>query len=83
MNEVVAPRATLQRARELAADLLQNSPASLLSTKRLLKSYSEAQLDREIAGAVQENARIRTTDDFREGVSSFLEKRKPQWRGEP
>jgi methylglutaconyl-CoA hydratase len=82
VSEVVAPEHLLERARELAADLLQNSPASLLSTKRLLKGYSAAQLDREIAEAVQENARIRTTDDFREGVSSFLEKRKPQWRGE-
>jgi methylglutaconyl-CoA hydratase len=82
VNRVVAPEQLLQTARELAADLLQNSPASLLSTKRLLKGYSGAQLDREIAQAVQENARIRTTEDFREGVSSFLEKRKPQWRGE-
>jgi methylglutaconyl-CoA hydratase len=78
-NEVVAPERLLERARELAADLLQNSPASLLSTKRLLRTYSAAQLDAQIAEAVQENARIRTTDDFREGVSSFLEKRKPRW----
>ncbi len=78
-NEMVAPERLLQRARELAADLLQNSPASLLATKRLLKDYSAAELDRQVAEAVQENARIRTTDDFREGVSSFLEKRKPNW----
>jgi len=78
-NEVVSPEGLLTRTRELAQDLLQNSPASLLATKRLLRNYSAAQLDRQIAEAVQENARIRTTDDFREGVSSFLEKRKPNW----
>jgi len=81
-NEVVAPERLMQRARELAEDLLHNSPASLLATKRLLRNYSAPQLDGQLSQAVQENARIRTTDDFREGVSSFLEKRKPKWRGE-
>jgi len=78
-TEMVLPERLLQRARELAADLLQNSPASLLATKRLLSNYSVAQLTDQIDAAVQENARIRTTDDFREGVGSFLEKRKPNW----
>jgi len=53
----------------------------LAATKRLLKFYSHAELDHYIAAAVDENARIRTTHDFREGVSSFLEKRKPNWTG--
>src|SRR5271169_5484682 len=80
-NEVVAPDKLLERARELAASLLQNSPASLLATKRLLKKYSSAELDQQVAAAVEENARIRTTADFQEGVSSFLEKRRPRWTG--
>jgi methylglutaconyl-CoA hydratase len=78
-TEMVPPEQLLQRARVLAADLLQNSPASLLATKRLLSNYSVAPLNDQLASAVQENARIRTTDDFREGVNSFLEKRKPNW----
>jgi methylglutaconyl-CoA hydratase len=80
-NEVVAADKLQERARELAVSLLQNSPASLLATKRLLKSYSSEELDRRIDAAVDENARIRTTDDFREGVTSFLEKRSPRWTG--
>ncbi len=44
-NEVVGPDKLLTRARELAAILLQNSPASLLATKRLLKRYSSAELE--------------------------------------
>ena len=58
-----------------------NRAASLLATKRLFKTFSHLELDRQIAAAVDENARIRTTDDFREGVSAFLEKRKPNWTG--
>jgi methylglutaconyl-CoA hydratase len=81
VNEVVAPENLLPRARELAETLVANSPASLLAIKRLLKTYSHLELDRQIAAAVDENARIRTTDDFREGVSAFLEKRKPKWTG--
>src|ERR1035438_6469738 len=81
VNEVVHPENLLGRARDLAASLLSNSPASLLATKRLLKRYASENLDREIAAAVEENARIRKTADFREGVSSFLEKRNPRWTG--
>lgn len=80
-SEIVSAEKLLGRARELAATLLQNSPASLLATKRLLKSYSSQELDRQIEAAVEENACIRTTEDFREGVTSFLEKRNPRWRG--
>lgn len=81
VNEVVAPEKLLGRARDLAASLLSNSAASLLATKRLLTHYASESLDREIAAAVEENARIRRTADFREGVSSFLEKRSPRWTG--
>src|SRR5271165_1460787 len=81
VNEVVAPENLLVRARELADTLAANSAASLLATKRLLKTYSHLELDRQIEAAVDENARIRTTHDFREGVSAFLEKREPNWTG--
>jgi methylglutaconyl-CoA hydratase len=81
-NEIVAAEKLLERARELAATLLENSPASLLATKRLLNRYSSDELDRQITAAVEENASIRTTADFREGVSSFLEKRTPSWSGQ-
>jgi methylglutaconyl-CoA hydratase len=81
VNEVVSPENLVARAHELAETLAANSPASLLATKRLLRTYSHLELDRQIAAAVDENARIRTTHDFREGVNAFLEKRKPNWTG--
>ncbi|MGD0163024.1 MAG: enoyl-CoA hydratase-related protein [Candidatus Sulfotelmatobacter sp.] len=82
LNEIVAPEKLLARARELASLLMENSPASLRATKKLLSDHGRAELDSQIEAAVRENAAIRTTADFREGIASFLEKRKPVWTGE-
>ena len=82
VNEVVAPERLMVRARELAAELMENSPSSVRATKRLINGFIGEQLDRQISAAVQDNARIRTTADFREGISAFLEKRRPRWSGQ-
>ena len=81
VGEIVAPENLMPRARELAALLMQNSPASLRATKQLLTDHAHAEIDAQIEAAVRENAAIRTTADFREGITSFLEKRKPVWTG--
>lgn len=60
---------------------MENSAASLRATKQLLTNHARAELDAQIESAVRENAAIRTTADFREGITSFLEKRKPVWTG--
>jgi methylglutaconyl-CoA hydratase len=82
INEIVPAEKLIERARQLASQLMENSPASLVCTKRLLSDHARVQLDTQIQAAVRENAAIRATKDFREGISSFLEKRKPQWSGE-
>lgn len=66
-------------ARELATILIANSPGSLMATKRLLVRAKEAEIDRCIEFAVAESVAIRSTPDFREGLSAFLEKREPRW----
>ena len=81
VNEVVAPADLMPRARALAAQIMENSPTSVRATKRLINGFIREVLDRQIAEAVADNARIRTTADFREGITSFLEKRKPVWTG--
>ena len=81
VSEIVPAEDLLKRARQLASLLMENSPASLRATKQLLTAHAQAELDAQIDAAVRENAAIRTTADFREGISSFLEKRKPVWSG--
>lgn len=81
VNEVLAPDALLPRAHELAQQLMKNSPASLQATKALLVSYTKQQLDAQVQDAIERNVQIRQTHDFKEGISSFLEKRSPKWGG--
>lgn len=81
VNEIVAPEQLMPRALELAQQLMENSPASLHATKKLLSGYTREQFDRQVAQAVEANAAIRKTADFKEGITSFLEKRKPTWTG--
>jgi methylglutaconyl-CoA hydratase len=81
INEIVAPDNLMARARELAALLMENSASSLRATKQLLTDHARLELDAHIDAAVRENAAIRSTADFREGINSFLEKRKPVWTG--
>lgn len=79
VNEIVTDSGLLPRARHIAHQILQNSPESLRRTKQLLSEQVKDRLDRELANAIERNATARETADFREGISSFLERRTPNW----
>jgi methylglutaconyl-CoA hydratase len=79
--EVVSAENLTARAREVAGILLAASPTSVGRAKRLLLGYDDAALRAELESAVRANADIRSTADFREGLSAFLEKREPKWTG--
>jgi methylglutaconyl-CoA hydratase len=79
VTEVVPAERLLDRAHELASELIAASPNSLTRAKHLLTSAAAPGLDQDLERAILENARIRCTPDFKEGVASFLEKRKPVW----
>ncbi len=81
VTEIVPDGKLMDSAGELAAALAAASPTSLLHTKRLLCESAAEEIDRELKRAVKENARIRCTEDFREGLAAFLEKRAPKWSG--
>lgn len=79
VTRLVEPDQLLTAARELAADLLHCSPGSLAASKRLLARLPMETIESGLDLAAQENAALRQTPDFREGISAFLEKRAPQW----
>lgn len=81
VTQIVPPENLLSSARDLAQSLIASSPTSLALTKRLILRSNAAEIERDLAAAIHESADIRRTEDFREGLAAFLEKRKPVWRG--
>jgi methylglutaconyl-CoA hydratase len=79
ITQIVSPDGLMKAAEELAATLIASSPVSLRTTKKLLCDFAAPEIDRELELAIAESAQIRTTQDFREGLASFLEKRSPRW----
>ena len=79
VNEVCAADRVLGRGLELAAQLAKNAPTSLAMTKSLLAAVPSMGLQEGLRYASELNALARTTNDLKEGVSAFLEKREPKW----
>ncbi len=79
VNRVTAPGEALAGALELADDICASSPVSVsISLSALANQHDDA----DAAGwAVTAEAveRVKASDDLREGVSAFFEKRPPRW----
>jgi len=65
---------------ELLHHLLGNGPNAVAACKDLVRAVARARIDRDLMDDTATRiATIRATDEGREGVRSFLEKRKPAW----
>lgn len=79
VNEVVPAEQLAQHVRALGLLLAANSLQAIRATKRLIGARNKAWLDAEIAEAIEASVKARETEDFREGIAAFLEKRRPVW----
>lgn len=80
VNEVVPDGSALERATAIAAEIAGNAATGLAATKEALAALPGMGLEEGLRYAAGLNAWVRTTDDLREGVAAFLEKRPPRWR---
>lgn len=81
INKVV-PRAELAAAtEELAAKLASRSPLALAAAKAAVMVGAEMDRDRGIEYALDEFALLFASEDQKEGMKAFLEKRPPVFRG--
>jgi methylglutaconyl-CoA hydratase len=80
VHEVVAADQLDASVELIAKSVASNSPNAVRECKRLVADLADKDIDETlIAETADRIARIRASDEGREGVASFLEKRKPSW----
>ena len=80
VHEVVAADALDAKVAELASALVSASPNAVRACKRLVQDVAEREIDDAlVAHTVAGIADIRSSAEGKEGVQSFLQKRKPSW----
>ncbi len=80
VHAVVAPEALDAAVNEILAALMQTSASAAREAKRLVREIAPRSVDDALVAETAERiAAIRASDDGREGVRAFLDKRKPRW----
>ena len=81
VHELVAPDALDPKVDEIVALLVANGPAAVKACKRLVQDFAGREITQDLrAETARRIADIRASDEGREGVQAFLNKREPAWR---
>lgn len=81
VNQVVPAEELLGTALALASRIAKGPPVALALTKRIVYHWLERDLLAQLEYEAYNQRLCRETEDFKEGVRAFLEKREPEFKG--
>ena len=81
VNYVVPPEEVLPKAEEIARKIIANAPLSIAAIKEAAIKGSEMGLEERVAFAQKKRDEVLQSEDAKEGVAAFAEKRAPVWKG--
>jgi enoyl-CoA hydratase/carnithine racemase len=82
LADVLVPQAEVRAAAlKLAAEIAENSPLGLVATRATLRGDLADRVRAATEYELKEQTRLRSTDDFKEGVKAMAERRVPNFSG--
>lgn len=81
VNDVVPDAELMAKAREIAREIAANAPLAVQSAKRMMRMGLSEQFNDHVHHVFLQLLPLMRTQDFREGMTSFLEKRPAKFQG--
>jgi len=79
VNRVVSLNQLMNEAQKFANAVLQGAPNALRQTKRLIEELWSTSVKEDVGLALKHHMQARESDEAREGIAAFNEKRPPNW----
>jgi methylglutaconyl-CoA hydratase len=79
VNRVVAPDQVMNEAQKFADSVLQGAPQALAQAKKLVEELWSSSVKEDVDLALKYHMQARDSDEAREGIAAFNEKRPPKW----
>ena len=79
INRIVPPNELKNEVRKIVDAILQNAPGALSNTKRLIEELWPSSVKHDVERALTHHMQARESDEAKEGIAAFLEKRPPNW----
>jgi methylglutaconyl-CoA hydratase len=79
VNRVVSPNELENIALSIATAILQGAPRAITNSKRLIEELWPSSVAEDVAVALRHHLAARESEEAKEGIAAFLEKRSPKW----